>query len=43
MFFRLTFAAADSEAIEEAIRRAGEVLRVMFGLVGDDEGQKVLS
>lgn len=34
MFFRLTFAAAGSEAIEEAIQRAAETLRMMFGLDG---------
>ncbi|KAL8794307.1 MAG: hypothetical protein Q9195_003133 [Heterodermia aff. obscurata] len=39
MFFRLTFAAASSEAIEEAIKRAGETLRVMFGLDCGDEGE----
>ena len=39
MFFRLTFAAASSEAIEEAIKRAGETLRVMFGLDRDGEGE----
>ena len=32
LFFRLTFAAASSEAIEEAIKRAGETLREIFRL-----------
>ena len=39
MFFRLTFAAASSEAIEEAIKRAGETLRIIFGLDRDGEGE----
>ena len=39
MFFRLTFAAASSEAIEEAIQRAGETLRVMFDLGGGRQGE----
>ena len=39
MFFRLTFAAASSEAIQEAIQRAGETLRVMFGLDSDGQGE----
>lgn len=39
MFFRLTFAAASSEAIQEAVQRAGETLRVMFGLISDDGGE----
>ena len=33
MYFRMTFAAAPSQDVEEAVRRFGDALRVSFGLV----------
>lgn len=35
MFFRMTFAAASSEAIQEAVKRFGKALRVEFALEGN--------
>lgn len=37
MFFRMTFAAASGDAIQEAVRRLGEALRVVFGMNGGEE------
>ena len=32
IFFRMTFAASGSEAVQEAVKRFGKALRVAFGL-----------
>ena len=32
VFFRMTFAASGAEAVQEAVKRFGEALRVAFGL-----------
>lgn len=37
MFFRMTFAAASGDAIQEAVRRLGKALRVVFGMNGGEE------
>lgn len=38
MFFRMTFAAASSDAMEEGVKRFGEALRSVFRLEMNDHG-----
>ena len=38
MFFRMTFAAASSDAIQEGVKRFGEALRSVFELETDGNG-----
>ena len=37
LFFRMTFAAASSEAVQEAVKRLGRTLRATFNLEKDSE------
>lgn len=41
MFFRMTFATASGDAIQEAVRRLGEALRAAFGGVVANRNGKV--
>ena len=41
IFFRMTFAAAGSEAVQEAVKRFGEALRVAFHLETDVENRRI--
>lgn len=42
MFFRITFAAASSDAIVEGVKRFGEALRSVFGVEMNGNGESYL-